>query len=148
MELANLNVIEPKNFTEASRILGKKANAKGFDTDSVVYLHSETLSPSRRSSTDKNMVVVGGTAEAPVRIHVESGMNVIEVVSGHAEITCDSPYGNVVYAQEEATVIVKASASRKVSIGGEGDITFKTQSADHRLRDNTPKTTVKVLVAA
>jgi hypothetical protein len=147
MKINQMNVIEPQNFTEASRILSRKSNAKGFPENSVVYLYNQTLSSSTRSKVDRNMVVVGGTAERPVQVYIESGMNVVEVVSGHAVLACESNYGNVVYAQEGSTVTIESAPNRKVTVTGDGDITFKSTSAENRLRDHTPPhNTVKVVV--
>lgn len=149
MELSILTVITPDTFAEATRILSKKANVKGFAPNTAVYLSYLTISPSNRARTHKNMVVTGGTAENPVRIYVESGMNVIEIVSGHVEIACESNFGNVVYAHENATVAIEADCGRKISVAGDGVVTFKTNDVKHRLRDNTTQgIEVHVLVTA
>jgi len=146
MKLADFNLVEPKNFTESSRILGKQANAAGFPEDTIVYLHFKNLA-SARFANRKNLRVIGGTEEKPVRIYVESGMNTVEVVSGHAIIEPASGWGNVVYTHEGATVTIDTDGFSKITLEGEGTVLTKYIEAKKPLRDFTDKG-VKYFVAS
>lgn len=146
MKLADFTLVEPKNFTEASRILGKQSNAAGFPEDQIVYLYHKNLAPARFVNR-RNLIVNGGTEEKPVRIYVESGMNTVEVVSGHAIIEPASGWGNVVFIHAGATVTIDTDGFSKITLEGEGTVLTKEIVAKKPLRDFT-KSGVKYLVSA
>lgn len=135
MSMFTTDFITPANFTESARILGLQKNRKGFADNTVVYLHHRNLSSTRMPGRQLN--VIGGTEEMPVRILVESGMNTVNVLEGHVEITSDSIWGNVVHANAGATVTIKADAGRKVTVSGHGKVIFRTDNTTNRLRDCT-----------
>lgn len=129
----NTNLIKPANFTEATRVLGKQGNARGFAEDTIVYLTHKSIATAKFENR-KNLRVVGGTEEKPVRIYVESGMNTVEVVSGHVHIAPTSQWGNVVCANEGTTVTIEADESSKITLEGGGSFVAKTSGSTNRLR--------------
>lgn len=136
MNIFAANLVSPDSFTEVAKIVGKHSNVRGFPEGDIVYLTTRNITPARGQ---KNLLVVGGTEEKPVRIYIESGANTVQIMSGHVHIQPASDYTNNVIANEGTTVTVEVDETSDINVSGDGTVMVKAECATNRVRDYTSK---------